>query len=299
MASSKKFQTKEQLVHRLQEGISFGDGDEYSAADYVKMAKKNALNWRKKYYSHSTNPEEKDANGSGARPEEAKAKHDLSEKIMTPENLEQQYWDIVETHSEDVAVEYGNDVDSDTFGSGFPLSEHGRSVNGVKDDKNVDSPDPKFGTDDFYKETWWNLNNIPCAPDSILRHIKVGINGINVPWMYFGCLFSTFCWHNEDNYMYSINYHHWGSPKQWYGVPGTRKDAEGLERVFKNYLSMKMRDMPDLLHHITTMFSPRLLQQGGVPVYKVLQEAGEFVVTFPRAFHGGFSYGKLALTKTV
>ena len=54
---------------------------------------------------------------------------------------------------------------------------------------------------------------------------------------------------------------------------------------------MKMRDVPDLLHHITTMFSPRLLQNAHVPVYKTLQHEGEFVVTFPRAYHGGFSMG--------
>ena len=76
-----------------------------------------------------------------------------------------------------------------------------------------------------------------------------------------------------------------------YGVPGTRKDADGLERIFKNNLSMKMKEVPDLLHHITTMFSPRLLQQANIPVYKLLQHPGEFVVTFPRAFHGGFSMG--------
>jgi len=54
---------------------------------------------------------------------------------------------------------------------------------------------------------------------------------------------------------------------------------------------MKMREVPDLLHHITTMFSPRLLQQGDIPVCKLVQYAGEYVVTFPRAFHGGFSLG--------
>ena len=91
--------------------------------------------------------------------------------------------------------------------------------------------------------------------------------------------------------MYSINYHHRGAPKQWYGVPGTKQDADGVERVFKNYLSMKMRDVPDLLHHITTSFSPRLLNKEGVRVCKLLQNAGEFIVTFPRAFHGGFSLG--------
>jgi len=282
MNQTKKFQTKEQLIHRLQEGIAFGDGIDYCASDYLKMARKRALDWRRRcYYGEETSNDGDKKDDEPLPPRET----------MTPEKLEQQYWDIVETHNQEMVVEYGNDVDSDRFGSGFPLSDRGRSVNGEIDVDKVHLPEPKFGSDDYYKETFWNLNNIPNAPDSILRHIRVGINGINVPWLYFGCLFSTFCWHNEDNYMYSINYAHWGAPKQWYGVPGTRKDAEGLERVFKNYLSMKMRDVPDLLHHITTMFSPRLLQQGGVPVYKILQRAGEFVVTFPRAFHGGFSYG--------
>lgn len=109
--------------------------------------------------------------------------------------------------------------------------------------------------------------------------------------MYYGSLFTTFCWHNEDNNLYSINYNHMGAPKLWYGVPGTKECADGLEKVFKSYLSMKMRDVPDLLHHITTMFSPRLLQNAGVPVTKLLQYEGEFVITFPRAFHGGFSFG--------
>jgi histone demethylase JARID1 len=216
---------------------------------------------------------------------------DTRSRTYTPANLERDYWEIVETRNHEIAVEYGNDVDTNEFGSGFPLSERGRSVYGIRDPEKVMLPEPKFGTEDYYKETWWNTNNIPWAPDSVLRHVKVGINGINVPWMYYGSLFTTFCWHNEDNYLYSINYHHTGAPKQWYGVPGTQKDAEGLEKVFKNYLSMKMRDVPDLLHHITTMFSPRLLQKAEVPIYKLLQHEGEFVVTFPRAFHGGFSMG--------
>lgn len=277
MQSQNKFQTKEQHLHRIQEGISFDDGKDYCASDYLQMAQEKLQKWVAAKFPEIL---------SGARP-------------LTPEFLEQCYWDTVEINNEEFVVEYGNDVDSIEFGSGFPQSERGRGLGGGKESKKAENktaakanlPEPKLGTDEFYKDSFWNLNNIPNCPDSILQYVKVSINGINVPWMYFGNLFSTFCWHNEDNYLYSINYHHWGAPKQWYGVPGTKKDAEGLEKVFKSYLSMKMRDVPDLLHHITTMFSPRLLQAGGVPVYKLLQHPGEFIVTFPRAFHGGFSMG--------
>ena len=325
MKSKKEFQTKEQHLHRLQEGVSFGDGKDYSPSEYTKMAREKAIEWRDMYYrtdnaissrenssdgskengdGDSTGPAPSNpSNGDSANTAAAAASTpsssagpsqpvDSESKEFNTENLEKDYWNIVETQSQSVVVEYGNDVNANDFGSGFPMSERGRCLEGgTIDVDKVDLPEPKFGTEDYYKETWWNLNNIPCAPDSILRHVRVGINGINVPWMYYGSLFSTFCWHNEDNYLYSINYHHWGAPKQWYGVPGSKKDAEGLEKVFKDYLSMKMRDVPDLLHHITTMFSPRLLKQGGVPVYKLVQNPGEFVVTFPRAFHGGFSYG--------
>ena len=308
MKSTKKFQTKEQFLHRLQEGISFGDGVEYTAADYQQMASIKAKEWKHQYYPDHDLVKTHAVNGE-----------DAARKLFIPENIERDYWDVVETHSREVTVEYGNDVDVTTFGSGFPMSERGRAICGREIPEKMAEPEPKFGEDDFYKETWWNLNNIPSAPDCVLRYVKVGINGVNVPWMYFGSLFTTFCWHNEDNYLYSINYHHKGAsrqlhahalccriavqnsyclilsssgaPKQWYGVPGTKKDSDGLEKVFKSYLSMKMRDVPDLLHHITTMFSPRLLQNNDVQSYKLLQHAGEFVVTFPRSFHGGYSLG--------
>ena len=139
-----------------------------------------------------------------------------TKNIMTPASLEQNYWSIVEGHAQEIDVDYGNDVDTTEVGSGFPISDRGRSVNSTTFLSN-ESPDllePKFGTEEYYKETYWNLNNIPNSKNSVLRHVKVGINGINVPWLYFGCLFSTFCWHNEDNHMYSINYHHRGAPKQ-------------------------------------------------------------------------------------
>lgn len=40
-----------------------------------------------------------------------------------------------------------------------------------------------------------------------------------------------------------------------------------------------------------TQLSPSILKEEGVPVYRVVQKAGEFVLTFPRAYHAGFNCG--------
>lgn len=48
---------------------------------------------------------------------------------------------------------------------------------------------------------------------------------------------------------------------------------------------------PNLLHMLITMQSPRILKEHGVPVVRTIQRAGEFVVTFPRAYHAGFNHG--------
>jgi hypothetical protein len=94
----------------------------------------------------------------------------------------------------------------------------------------------------------------------------------------------------------SINYHHCGASKTWYGVPGHA--ASAFEEVVQT--SVYDADMLsedgvgaayDLLIGKTTMFPPKLLSQRKVPVYRAVQAPGEFVITFPRAYHAGFSHG--------
>lgn len=48
---------------------------------------------------------------------------------------------------------------------------------------------------------------------------------------------------------------------------------------------------PDLLHQLVTIMNPNILMQAGVPVFRTDQNAGEFVITFPRAYHAGFNQG--------
>jgi JmjC domain, hydroxylase len=102
-------------------------------------------------------------------------------------------------------------------------------------------------------------------------------------------------------HLYSINYQHCGAAKTWYGVPG--RAAPSFERVVQQHVynqeiltGQRGEDAAfDILLGKTTMFPPKVLLDHGVPVYKAVQRPGEFVITFPRAYHAGFSNGTYSL----
>ncbi|XP_060020343.1 lysine-specific demethylase 5A isoform X2 [Lagenorhynchus albirostris] len=194
--------------------------------------------------------------------------------MVPTELVEKEFWRLVSSIEEDVIVEYGADISSKDFGSGFP----------VKDGRRKMLPE-----EEEYALSGWNLNNMPVLEQSVLAHISVDISGMKVPWLYVGMCFSSFCWHIEDHWSYSINYLHWGEPKTWYGVPSHA--AEQLEEVMRELAPELFESQPDLLHQLVTIMNPNVLMEHGVPVYRTNQCAGEFVVTFPRAYHSGFNQG--------
>ncbi|KAL5731560.1 hypothetical protein ACHQM5_004279 [Ranunculus cassubicifolius] len=193
--------------------------------------------------------------------------------MPSTEDIEGEYWRIVEKPTEGVEVYYGADLETATFGSGFPKTS--AEVNKSDMDK--------------YVTSGWNLNNLPRLPGSLLCFEEEDISGVLVPWLYFGMCFSSFCWHVEDHHLYSLNYLHCGDPKLWYGVPGDHYSE--LERAMKKNLPELFAEQPDLLHELVTQLSPTILISDGVPVYRVVQHSGEFVLTFPRAYHSGFNCG--------
>ncbi|GMF26200.1 unnamed protein product [Phytophthora lilii] len=204
-------------------------------------------------------------------------------------------------------VEYANDLDIAQVGSGFPRSVRRFASQATKGTRHVsrcvrcylmvdanilvftDKEEIDFTNPEYYRNTGWNLNNLPDAYGSLLRHLGAAINGINVPWLYCGMLFASFCWHAEDNYMSSINYHHMGAKKRWYGIPSS--DAEKFEAVMRAQVPERFRENPDLLLHLTTMVPPSILRDRGVRVFTLVQEPGDIILTFPKAYHGGFSEG--------
>jgi hypothetical protein len=135
----------------------------------------------------------------------------------------------------------------------------------------------------------WNLNVIPVLPESLFSHIRTDISGMMVPWLYVGMCFSTFCWHSEDHYTYSVNYMHWGETKTWYGIPGA--DAHKFENTIRKAVPELFEQNPDLLFHLVTMLSPETLVKDGVRVVALDQRPNQFVVTFPKAYHSGFNHG--------
>lgn len=184
-------------------------------------------------------------------------------------DVEKEFWRLVQDVNDTVEVEYGADIHSSTHGSAFPTLE--------RNPCNPYSADP------------WNLNIMPLLEDSLLRYIKTDISGMTVPWLYVGMCFSTFCWHNEDHYTYSINYQHFGETKTWYGVPGNH--AEKFEDVMRRAVPELFEQQPDILLQLVTIFSPERLRNEGVDVFACDQHANEFVVTFPQAYHAGFNHG--------
>jgi len=82
---------------------------------------------------------------------------------------------------------------------------------------------------------------------------------------------------------------HWGETKTWYGIPGA--DAEKFEAAIRSEAPDLFEAQPDLLFQLVTLMNPQRLTEAGVRVYACNQRAGEFVVTFPKAYHAGFNHG--------
>ncbi|KAI4995422.1 hypothetical protein ZWY2020_035325 [Hordeum vulgare] len=207
----------------------------------------------------------------------------------TPLAVESLFWKA--SADRPIYIEYANDVP----GSGFAASAQSHRSPHKKRRRegapnSVDEGDKATG----WKLSCspWNLQAIARAPGSLTRFMPDDVPGVTSPMVYIGMLFSWFAWHIEDHELHSLNFLHTGAPKTWYAVPGDR--AAELEEVIRVH---GYGGNPDRLASLavlgekTTLMSPEVIVASGLPCCRLVQHPGEFVVTFPRAYHVGFSHG--------
>ncbi|KAI0432692.1 hypothetical protein F5Y09DRAFT_132431 [Xylaria sp. FL1042] len=138
--------------------------------------------------------------------------------------------------------------------------------------------------DDSTKD--WNLNKLP----NLLDVLGTKVPGVNMAYLYLGMWKATFAWHLEDVDLYSINYLHFGAPKQWYSI--SQGDARRFEAAMKSIWPTDAKACNQFLRHKAFLISPSHLQQYfNIKVNKCVSYPGEFVVTYPYGYHSGYNLG--------
>ncbi|CAO1942711.1 unnamed protein product [Urochloa humidicola] len=191
-------------------------------------------------------------------------------KQLSPLDVEALFWRSAADRP--VAVEYASDMP----GSGFaPCAARPTQL-----------PAANVG------ETAWNMRGVARSPTSLLRFLRDEVPGVTSPMLYVAMMFSWFAWHVEDHDLHSLNYLHSGAPKTWYGVPRDAALAfEDVVRVHGYGGEVNPLETFAMLGKKTTVMSPEVLVHSGIPCCRLVQNAGEFVVTFPGSYHSGFSHG--------
>ncbi|OJD18284.1 hypothetical protein AJ78_01660 [Emergomyces pasteurianus Ep9510] len=134
--------------------------------------------------------------------------------------------------------------------------------------------------------TSWNVAKLPNLLDVLGQKVP----GVNTAYLYLGMWKATFAWHLEDVDLYSINYIHFGAPKQWYSI--SQEDMGKFEAAMKSIWPTDAKNCDQFLRHKTYLISPSLLKsQFGISVNKMVHYEGEFVITYPYGYHSGFNLG--------
>lgn len=149
---------------------------------------------------------------------------------------------------------------------------------------------PMYGADmpgSLFDEstTEWNVANL----DNILNSLRVSIPGVNTAYLYCGMWKATFAWHLEDMDLFSINYIHFGAPKQWYSI--SQKDHKKFYNLMREMWPEEYKNCREFLRHKTFHAMPSVLKQRNIEVNHVIHRQNEFMITFPYGYHSGFNFG--------
>ena len=157
--------------------------------------------------------------------------------------------------------------------------------------KSLNFSNPLYGADmpgslfdDSTKE--WNVAKL----ENLLDVLGQSVPGVNTAYLYLGMWKASFAWHLEDVDLYSINYIHFGAPKQWYSI--SQADARRFETTMRSIWPNDAKNCDQFLRHKTYLISPQLLEsQHKIKVNRLVHNEGEFVITFPYGYHSGYNLG--------
>jgi len=114
-------------------------------------------------------------------------------------------------------------------------------------------------------------------PDACLPRLSVGM------WK------ATSCWQVEDMDLFALKYLHFGKPVTHYCVPP--EFGFKLEQLAQKLFPDMTKDCFNFLRHKNLMINPKILLANDIPVHKLVQEQGSFLVFFPHAYHASFTHG--------
>ncbi|KAF2084745.1 JmjC-domain-containing protein, partial [Saccharata proteae CBS 121410] len=157
--------------------------------------------------------------------------------------------------------------------------------------KTINFGQPMYGADmpgSLFDESTasWNVAKL----ENLLDVLGTKVPGVNTAYLYLGMWKATFAWHLEDVDLYSINYIHFGAPKQWYSI--SQEDARKFEAAMARIWPNDAKNCSQFLRHKTYLISPaRLEHDFGIKVNKLVHYEGEFVLTYPYGYHSGYNLG--------
>ena len=93
---------------------------------------------------------------------------------------------------------------------------------------------------------------------------------------------AVLCRHTEDLDLASVNYLHYGANKSWYCIPPAHRLR--FEQLVKDLLPELFRQCPEFFRHKELLVSPYVLESYNIPVVRMVQRPGEFVINVPGKF---------------
>ncbi|CAD0193859.1 unnamed protein product [Chrysodeixis includens] len=179
-------------------------------------------------------------------------------------SVEDQYWRIVVQGTEHLCVNSAA-IDTGEEGHGFTKNKN-----------------------EAYGRHPWNLKNFSSNPHNLLRYLGPRL-GVTVPTLHLGMIFSTSCWHKDPHMLPWTEYLHSGKSRIWYGIPDGQSDnfRKAVETLAPTSCQNKSLWLPSDI----AMIPPNLLRDHNVSLARTVQEPGEFVIVFPKAYSCSISTG--------